>query len=89
MAQIIQIVKLQEGLSAKQKSSYQRVFLNTHDQRLGGSTNVTEPAKTGHDYILSHFRSYLSIGSDYLHSVTCIMMPRKCLLRTENCMAMA
>ena len=53
---------------------------------------VTEPAKTGHvgtNYIPSLYRSYLSIGKVYFHSVTCVMMPIKCLLRTENCSAIA
>ena len=54
--------------------------------------NVTRPAKTGHVgtiYTPSLYRSYLSTGIVYLHSVTCIMMPLKCLLRAENCNAIA
>ena len=53
---------------------------------------VTWPAKTGHvgtNYIPSLYRSYLSIGNIYFHSVTCIMMPIKFLLRVENCNAIA
>ena len=37
------------------------------------SIYVTGLAKTGHlgtNYTLSHERSYLSIGTDYVHSVT-------------------
>ena len=48
---------------------------------------VTGPAKTGHvgtNYTLLHYRSYLSIRTDYLHSVTCIIVPIKWLLRAEN-----
>ena len=53
---------------------------------------VTGPAKTGHvgtNYTPSLYRSYLSIGTEYLHSVTCILKPIKCLLRAENCIAIA
>ena len=53
---------------------------------------VTGPAKTGHvgtNYTPSLYRSYLSTGIVYLHSVTFIMMPGKCLLRAENCNAIA
>ena len=53
---------------------------------------VTGPAKIGHvvtSYTPSLYRSYLSIRIVYLHSVTCIMMPIKCLLRAENCNAIA
>ena len=56
------------------------------------SVNVTGPAKTGHvgtNYTPSLYRSYLSTGIVYLHSVTFIMMPGKCLLRAENCNAIA
>ena len=38
--------------------------------------NVTRPAKIGHvgtNYTPSHNRSYLSTGTEYLHSVTCII----------------
>ena len=53
---------------------------------------VTGPAKTGHvgtNYTPSLYRSYLSTGIVYLHSVTYIMMPGKCLLRAETCNAIA
>ena len=53
---------------------------------------VTGPAKTGYvgrNYTLSLYRSYLSSGIVYFHSVTCIMMPIKCLLRVESCNAIA
>ena len=53
---------------------------------------MTEPAKTGHvgtNYSPSHYRLYLSTGTEYLHSVTCIIKPIKCLLRVENCIAIA
>ena len=48
---------------------------------------VIGPAKTGHvgtNYTPSHYRSYLSIGTEYLHSVTCHHKPIKCLQRVEN-----
>ena len=58
---------------------------------LSISIYVTEPAKTGHvgtNHILSHYRSYLSIGTTYLHSATCIIKRQiKCLLLLENCIA--
>ena len=53
---------------------------------------VTGPAKTGHvgtNYTTSLYRSYLSIAKVYFHSVTCIMMPMKCLQKAENCNAIA
>ena len=53
---------------------------------------VTGPAKTGHvgtNYTSSLYRSYRSTGIVFLHSVTCIMMPIKCLLRAENCNTIA
>ena len=53
---------------------------------------VTWPAKIGHvgtSYTPSLYRSYLSTGIVYLHSVTCIMMSIKCVLRAENCNAIA
>ena len=52
--------------------------------------NVTGPAKTGHmgtNYTLSHNRSYHSTETEYLHFVTCIINPVKCLLRAEICIA--
>ena len=45
------------------------------------------PAKTGHvgtDYTPSLFTSYLSTGIVFLHSVTCMMMPIKSVLRAEH-----
>ena len=45
-----------------------------------GPINVTGPAKTGHvgaNYTQSCYRSYLSTGKVYFHSVTCIVMPIK------------
>ena len=39
--------------------------------------------------VISHTRSYLSTGEEYLHSVTCIIKPIKCLLRPKNCIAIA
>ena len=48
------------------------------------------PAKIGHvgtNYTPSHNISYLSIGIEYFHSVTCIVKPTKCLISAENCMA--
>ena len=53
---------------------------------------VTGPAKTGHvgtNYTPLLYRSYLSTGTVYFHSVTCIMMPIKFVLRAENCSAIA
>ena len=53
---------------------------------------VTGPAKTGHvgtNYTPSLYRSYLSPGIVFLHSVTYIMMSIKYLLRAENCNAIA
>ena len=53
---------------------------------------VTGPAKRGHvgtNYIPSHYKSYLSSGIKYLHSVTCIIKPIRCLISDENCMAIA
>ena len=53
---------------------------------------VTGPAKIGHvgtNYILKCYSSYLSTGAEYLHSVTCIIKPTKCLLTAENCIAIA
>ena len=55
-------------------------------------TYVTGPAKTGHvgtNYTPSLYRSYLSPGIVFLHSVTYIMMSIKYLLRAENCNAIA
>ena len=55
-------------------------------------TMVTGPAKRGHvgtNYTLSLYRSYLSTGKVYFHSVTCIMMPIKCVLRAKHCSAIA
>ena len=49
---------------------------------------MTGPAKTGHvgtNYTQSHYRSYHSIATEYLNSVTCIIKPIKCVLRAENC----
>ena len=46
---------------------------------------VTRPAKTGHvgtNYILLLYTSYLSTETEYLNSVSCIIKPTKCLLRT-------
>ena len=51
---------------------------------------VTGPVKTGHvgiHYTLSQSMSYLSTGTEYLHSATCIINPIKCLLRIETCTA--
>ena len=48
---------------------------------------MTGPAKTGHvdtTYPRSHNRSYLSVGIEYLHSVTCIINPGRCLISVEN-----
>ena len=56
------------------------------------SPNVTRPAKTGHvgtNYTLSYYRPYLSIGTEYLHSVTCIINPIKCLLSGKTFIAIA
>ena len=42
---------------------------------------VTGPAKIGHvgtNYTLSHNMSYLRIGIEYFHFVTCIVKPTKC-----------
>ena len=53
---------------------------------------VTGPAKTGHvgtNYTLSLYRSYLSTGTEYLHSITCIIRPIKCLPGAENCTVIA
>ena len=57
-----------------------------------GEPFVTGPAKTGHvgtNYTPSPYRSYLSIRKVYFHSVTCSIMPIKCLLRAKNCNAIA
>ena len=59
---------------------------------LALSLYVTGPANTGHvgtNYTPSLYRSYLSIGKAYFHSVIYIMMPMKCLLSAENCNAIA
>ena len=53
---------------------------------------MTGPAKTGHvgtNYTPSHYRLYFSVETEYLHSVTCIIKPNKCLLRTETFIAIA
>ena len=53
---------------------------------------VTGPAKTGHvgtNYTPSFYRSYLSIGNVFFHSVACIMILIKYLLRAENCYPIA
>ena len=47
---------------------------------------VTGPAKTGHvgtNYTMSLYRSYLSTGTEYFDSVTCIIRPNKCVLSAE------
>jgi len=46
---------------------------------------VTGPAKTGHvgtNYTMSIQRSHLSVGTEYLCSVICIVMLNKCILST-------
>ena len=51
------------------------------------SSFVTRPVKTGNvgtNYTPSLYSSYFSTGKIYFHSVTCIMMPIKFLLRAEN-----
>ena len=51
---------------------------------------VTGPAIIGHvgtDYTLSHNGSYLSDEVEYLHSITCIIRPIKCIKDAENFMA--
>ena len=68
-----------------------KLFYNEKGKNIVGSY-VTGPAKTGHvgtNYTQSLYRSYLSIGNVYFHSVTCIMMPIKCILRDEICKAIA
>ena len=49
----------------------------------GGFSPQSPPPPPPLDSSLSLYRSYLSTGIIYLHSVTCIMMPIKCLLRAE------
>ena len=63
---------------------------------LGGHTIQSRlsfyVAKTGHvgtNYTPLLYSSYLCTGKVYFHSVTCIMMPITCLLRAENCNAIA
>ena len=66
--------------------------INMQMKPLNKSLNVTRPAKTGHvgtNYTLSYYRPYLSIGTEYLHSVTCIINPIKCLLSGKNFIAIA
>ena len=69
--------------------------LNTelkYSLKIVASQYVTRPAKTGHvgtNYILSHYRSYLSTGTEYLYSVTYIIQPIKILLDAQNCIAIA
>ena len=56
------------------------------------TVNVTGPAKTGHvgtNYTPLLYWSYLITGKVYFHSVTCIIMPMKCLLSAENCNTIA
>ena len=48
-----------------------------------------ENRSCGHKLHPSDYRSYRSTGTEYLHSVTCIIPPMKCLLSTENCIAIA
>ena len=51
---------------------------------------VTGPAIIGHvgtDYTLSHNGSYLSDEVEYLHSITCIIRPIKCIKDAETFMA--
>ena len=56
---------------------YMQIFLHLRPglRKQGMWAQTTPP---------SLYRSYLSIGKVYFHSVTCIMMPIKCLLRAEN-----
>ena len=42
----------------------------------------------GTNYTLSRNQSYLSDTMEYLHSVTSIIQPTKCLICAENDMAM-
>ena len=73
----------------KRPSTYFPILVMVHQYIV---KFVTGPAKTGHvgtNYTPSLYRSYLSTGIVYLHSVTFIMMPGKCLLRAENCNAIA
>ena len=52
------------------------------DDILYTKINVTRPMKTGYvvtNYTPSHYMSYLSIGTEYLYSVTCIIKPIKCV----------
>ena len=51
---------------------------------------VTGPTKIGHvgtNYTPLLYRSCLSIGKVYFHSVTCIIIPIKVILCAENCNA--
>ena len=51
-------------------------YLIGYTTQVTESKYVTVPAKTGHvgtNNTLSHYRSYLSSGTKYLHSLTCIV----------------
>ena len=53
---------------------------------------MTGPAIIGHvgtNYIASHYKLYLSTRIEYLHSVTCIILPIECLVCDEKFMAIA
>ena len=53
---------------------------------------MTGPVKTGHmgtNYTTSLYRSYFSVGTQYLYFVTCIIKPIKFLLDAQNYIAIA
>ena len=73
----------------------EKIFINLNAAQIHTilcTINETGPAKIGHvgtNYTPLLYRSYLRTGTEYLHSVTCIVKPVKCLPRAENCIAIA
>ena len=75
-----------------QSYSANRLFIVRHIRVQRLLLIVTGPAKTGHvgtKYTPSFYKSYLSTEEVYFHSVTCIMMPIKRLLKAEICNSIA
>jgi len=55
---------------------YEKAYLGMKQHGKGKTSNVTGPAKTGRvgtNYTLSLTRSFLSTGTEYLYSVTCLV----------------
>ena len=79
------LVELEDKRQVRRHQDHIRYRASTDNTVIvdNQSSNVTGPAKTGHvgtNYTPSLYRSYLSTGKVYFHSITCIMMPMKCLL---------